>query len=308
MNENKRDNFDLTGLDDETVERLAERYPVTDEETKDRIMKKFLAKAGAGISEDEDFSEPGITVSGTERYRKPAWSRYIGTAAALVLALGGIMGIGFMNHSFSGVTDPRADLPTEQATTVASTEPAETATEPAVTTEALPVIAESDNEKPAVTTVVVTTVTTEETTETTETTSTEETAETTETVPSPSEPETSTATAPEEPPEPEVTPEMLEGTWTSVNSDGNTVDYIIRIHDGEAGGQRTVNSPDNIHGIGNTFSVDINGRELIFHFVTVYDNTTATISWEGDSPRDGFTLTWADGSTEKFTRSADTDQ
>lgn len=291
-----RERIDLTGLDDETVEKLAARYPVNDEDTKNRIMEKFLEKTGydADIYEDED-SEPAITVSGTERYNRPVWSKYLGTAAALVVAFGGIFGLMKLNLNPGGPVDPgfaTAPAATEYQTEAVTEPTAPEATEEAVTTAAeeyAPVI-----EERATTAVSTDTATTSETTETTETAVTEETGTDTDTATeAATEPATVETTPAEDLPSDEEIKFMLTGKWIASGEDGNKAEYIIEtLSDGTLCGTAIDLSPDNVHQIGSAFNLDVDGKHLTFHFVTVYDNSPATIDWEGDSLRDGFTLVW----------------
>ena len=73
---------ELSGLDPETVEKLAENAPELDKSTQERILKRCMAK---------DMSECELTVSGTERYRRPKFRNFAAAAAAVVL-IGGISG------------------------------------------------------------------------------------------------------------------------------------------------------------------------------------------------------------------------
>ena len=284
-----RERIDLTGLDDETVEKLAARYPVNDEDTKNRIMEKFLEKTGYEPEEADD--EPAITVSGTERYHRPFWSRYIGTAAALLLAVGGIAGIFKLGSGLGGPADPVfTTLPeTTQATEAATEATAPVTTEAEVATEA------AQYTEPAVvnenrTTASTTDTTDTETTATTDTTDTAETGTGTETSTEPVSAETTPA---EDLPSDEEIKFMLTGKWIASGEDGNKTEYVFETYsDGSLGGIAVDLSPENIHQIGNSFNVDIDGKHLMFHFITTDDDSPATIDWEGDSLSEGFTLVW----------------
>ena len=312
MKVNRDERFDLTGLDDETVEKLAAKYPVNDEDTKNRIMEKFLAKTGYDPGMYEDDSEPEITVSGTERYHRPLWSKYIGTAAALMLAFGSIFGLMKLNSGFGAPPEPAfATLP---AATDCSTEPVTDddmpeATDAAVTTEAVVFTAPAAvNEKE--TTAASTETDDTETTAYTDTTDTGETGTGTDTGTSAASTEHTTVetTPAEDDPENDRIREMLTGTWTATGEDGDVYEYTFTTYeDGFFGGIRTELSPENEMRLGNPYVVDVDGKHLMFHVFTATDNTPATISWEGTSLRDGFTLVWeSDGSALKFTLSEET--
>lgn len=104
----------LNNLDDESVEEIAENYPVLDENSKRRILKQCMKKSGLSDSdieitentEDTDIyenAEEENSVSGIERYDRPLWHRYIGSAAALIVAIVGIASVvvlhGNMNNN-----------------------------------------------------------------------------------------------------------------------------------------------------------------------------------------------------------------
>ena len=73
---------ELTGLDDETVNEIAENAPELDRAAQERILKKCMEK---------DMSGEVITVKGTERYKRPRYHSFA-AAAAVVVLLGGIGG------------------------------------------------------------------------------------------------------------------------------------------------------------------------------------------------------------------------
>ena len=73
---------ELSALDAETVEKIAENAPELDKSTQERILKRCLAK---------DMSETVENVSGTERIRRPMFRNFAAAAAAIVL-IGGIGG------------------------------------------------------------------------------------------------------------------------------------------------------------------------------------------------------------------------
>ena len=76
----KNDLGELKYIDDDSVEELSHDYPMLGRKAKKRILEQCLAKTA-----ETDFDENGITVSGTEVYRRPIWTKIAGTAAAAAL-------------------------------------------------------------------------------------------------------------------------------------------------------------------------------------------------------------------------------
>lgn len=88
----KKDIFnELTGLDEKTVNEIAENAPELDRASQERILKKCMEKDG---SSDE------VVVSGTERYRRPKYRSFAAAAAAVVL-VGGIGGAFALGRSIT---------------------------------------------------------------------------------------------------------------------------------------------------------------------------------------------------------------
>ncbi|HRR77301.1 MAG TPA: hypothetical protein P5191_10885 [Ruminococcus sp.] len=79
----KNDIFD--DIDDETVEKLSQEFPVLTDEEKDRIFamseRKYNIVSEIVIENDED-------VKGVEQYRRPVWHRFAGIAAAIAIIAG----------------------------------------------------------------------------------------------------------------------------------------------------------------------------------------------------------------------------
>ena len=73
---------ELSGLDPETVNNIAENAPELGKDAQERILKKCIAK---------DMSCDEMTVSGTERYSRPRFRSFAAAAAVMVL-IGGIGG------------------------------------------------------------------------------------------------------------------------------------------------------------------------------------------------------------------------
>ncbi len=102
MNKNEKDFMDqLKDLDDISVEKIAEKYPVLNENTKKRILKKCMEKGGFSAEIEHDGKEE-IIISGTERYNRNPWYKFVASAAALVLAVGGITSVFMLNRNIVG--------------------------------------------------------------------------------------------------------------------------------------------------------------------------------------------------------------
>lgn len=115
MNKNDKDFMDqLSNLDDSSVEEIAENYPALYGNTKKRILKKCLKK-NVFFSEIEGDGKEAITISGTERYKSRPWYRFAASAAAFVLAVGGITSVVMLNRNLNG-----NDIPETEKTSVLS--------------------------------------------------------------------------------------------------------------------------------------------------------------------------------------------
>ncbi|MDE6834192.1 MAG: hypothetical protein K2J39_08140 [Ruminococcus sp.] len=131
MNENEKDFMEhLTGLDDDSVEEIAEKYPALDENAKKRILKQSLRKSGFPDDDIEVYEEPEeyeefyedfeseedygedyeinetpetedeISVSGTEPYKnKISWHKYAGSAVAMLIAVIGIASVALLHRN-----------------------------------------------------------------------------------------------------------------------------------------------------------------------------------------------------------------
>ncbi|MBD5160249.1 MAG: hypothetical protein HDT23_08440 [Ruminococcus sp.] len=147
MNDNEKDFMEhLTGLDDETVEEIAEKYPALDENAKKRILKQALRKSGlpdddievdgvpeedsgefyapeeysgeyieedTGITETPDNPENDeISVSGIEPYKnKISWHKYAGSAVAMLIAVIGISSVVLLHRNMNDDTDFEISTP-----------------------------------------------------------------------------------------------------------------------------------------------------------------------------------------------------
>ncbi len=125
-------------IDNETAEKLADDYPVLNDDEKERLYA--MSKRKYNI---DDMSEINNTeVSGVEKYSKPKWYKGVSVAAAAVLVFAGIGGsmavISRNGHAPS--TDVVSEATTEAATE-AETEEATEVTE--ATTEAVNIDADA---------------------------------------------------------------------------------------------------------------------------------------------------------------------
>lgn len=280
MNKHEKDHLDeLKNIDESSVEELAEYYPLLGKSAKQRILEKCLEK-----TDEAEFRE-GITVSGTEIYRRPLWSRILGAAAAFVClaaVAGGAVLLKrnsslYATHQSSGETSQSALVTTaaKTETVTASTTTTEAVT---TTTEAASVFVETSEYIAYITTSETTEVTTtDDDTSTTETTTTdvtttddEETQETTET------------TA-------EVTEDMLTGSWNA----GGGVRVFEFYGDGESGRYSAAETSQ-------TFTYDIRDEVMTFHFSSGEpDILSGNVTYISE---DSFLIRWDNGDTETFTR------
>lgn len=113
MSENNKDFMEqLTDLDENFVEEIAENYPALDANQKKRILKHCLEKSGLPdgdiqVTENTEFSEENdeISVSGIEHYNKPIWRKYASSVATLVVAIVGIASVVILRGNLTGDDD-----------------------------------------------------------------------------------------------------------------------------------------------------------------------------------------------------------
>ena len=282
----------LHGLSEEAEEMIAEDYPGLDDAAISRIMKKCGLDDIAGYDKDTDQKkddiDDGLTVQGTETYRRPVWYRFTAAAAAVVLALAGIGGAVFLSRNggptpskggtaMSGTTKPDGAVLTAEMTTATEAEEETTVQEHTVSTE------------PAYIAPVPETTTTASTTATTTSSVTtgsenQQEATTTEAVPEP------TTDPAQEATEPSV--RLPKGYWVTGN--GSSERYWEFYADGTGG-----TYVDSDTGIGLGFTLDAGSDGLVFHFAVADDETPATVTWHDDGT---FTLHWTiTGAEELFT-------
>ncbi len=86
------------GLDDETVDRISEKFPVLTDRDREKLFskseKKYNKEAEMGITKvtAKQIFKEGDEVSGVDRYTGRMWRRYATTAAAFVVLAGGVGG------------------------------------------------------------------------------------------------------------------------------------------------------------------------------------------------------------------------
>ncbi len=99
MNKNDNDLMNqLSNLNDLSVEEIAEKYPAINKKIKKRIFKKCLKKNGFSAEIESDGNE-AVTVSGIERYKRRHLYRFAASAAAFVVAVGGITSVFMLNRN-----------------------------------------------------------------------------------------------------------------------------------------------------------------------------------------------------------------
>lgn len=108
---NKKDFMNqLSNLDDFSVEEIAEKYPALNKSAKKRILKQCLKKDSFSDETDCD-GEGRITISGTERYNRKPWYKFAASAAAFVIAVGGITGVFMLGRNLGGDDIPEIEKP-----------------------------------------------------------------------------------------------------------------------------------------------------------------------------------------------------
>ena len=120
----KKRNDIFDDIDDETVEKLSNEFPVLTDEEKDRIFAMSERKYNLAT---EPIIESEGDVKGVERYSRPTWHRFAGIAAAIAIIAGGVGGgAAFMNSMKKSAPDKLAASEEEK---VAPTETTEQTTE-----------------------------------------------------------------------------------------------------------------------------------------------------------------------------------
>lgn len=116
MKENMEDKKLFENLDDNTVEKIASRYPVGDEKERDKVFRKIEKRAGGG-----EFSS-GDEIRGVETYRPRPYLRVVSAAAAIALVVGAAAGGGYFLLNRNGASSSKALPAAEVSETVVPTE------------------------------------------------------------------------------------------------------------------------------------------------------------------------------------------
>ena len=279
MTEHEKDHLtELKDIDESSVEEIAEYYPMLGKDAKKRILQKCLEKTN-----EAEFSD-GFTVSGTEIYRRPVWSRILSTAAVVAGAAVMVTGALFLSRNRSVESDPLADMeePTTVVTTSAQTSTttaAETNTEYVTTTSQEVVLyVETSETIPIISTLVTesSNAVSTDTTEATETTSTDVTTDEDGQV------ETTTEAWDE------ITPEFLMGLWISDNS--KNYEFYTDGSGGRCWSEET--------GTGLGFAYELTNGIISFRFAYADASPeNGTIERTGEN---SFLIHWHNGTSEYF--------
>ena len=283
MKEHEKDHLaEIKDIDESSVEELAEMYPMLGKSAKQRILEKCLEK-----TDEAEFQE-GITVSGTEIYKRPMWSRILSAAAALVcvsaVAGGAVLlkrnRLSYIPHQSTGETSQSALTTTAEVTEKIT---ASTTTSDAVTTTTSTAIVAVETSEYIVYT---TAPDFAESTTTTETTTTEVTTTDVTTTDDEENQETSETTA-------EITSDFLAGSW---NAEGGVGGRVFEFYSDGSSGKYNMNES----GLGLPFAYDLSNGTITFHFGAAdTDPESGAIDCTGEN---SFIIRWEDGNTEIFTR------
>lgn len=122
-------------MDEKTVERISNNFPVLTDEEKDRIFS-FIEKEFDEDSETVEHEVFDDEVSGVERCFRPRWLEMLGTAAMIAIVVGSLGGGSyFMNHINKNAPKKSSqESTTNMTTTVTDEYSVITDTKPSVTT------------------------------------------------------------------------------------------------------------------------------------------------------------------------------
>ena len=122
-------------MDEKTVERISNNFPVLTDEEKDRIFS-FIEKEFGEDTETIEHDDFDDEVSGVERCIRPRWLEVLGTAAMIAIVVGSVGGGSyFMNHINKNAPKENSQEATTSVTTTVSSEySVSTGTKPSVTT------------------------------------------------------------------------------------------------------------------------------------------------------------------------------
>lgn len=287
----KNDLGELKYIDDDSVEELSHDYPMLGRKAKKRILEQCLAKTA-----ETDFDENGITVLGTEVYRRPIWTKIAGTAAAAAAALVLIAGSLYLKSTFDPpVKDPLSggNITNAQDVTDSSTEDNTNEEEYTENVTAEPFTeADDGNGYNSVYTAQTTVYETYVTTSSTEITDTavSDPVETDNAGEAGTEAASETTAV--------ITQEYLAGSWYAT---GYNEDRTFEFYSDISGGKYT----GSISGIGLPFEYELKGSSIIFHFSSSEtEPVSAVIERESD---DKLLIHWDNGRSESLERITDTD-
>lgn len=104
-------------MDDNSVGMISDYFPVLTDKEKDRIFLMSERKLNKNTSEQSIENDDVVEI---ENYSRPVWHRYLGMAAAFVIAVIGIGGGGYLMHSMKKTAPEKnnSEIVTESATTV----------------------------------------------------------------------------------------------------------------------------------------------------------------------------------------------
>ena len=122
----------LQNADEQLAEQIASDYPTVDKSAKQRIFQEIQRRKSISAP-DVPYTE-SQSVPIRQKHRTP-WLAYVGTAAALLLMVGGVMQIaGKMQR-----VQPEPDLPSPAQTVPITEMPTQNMTEEATPPETVPV-------------------------------------------------------------------------------------------------------------------------------------------------------------------------
>ncbi len=108
----------LENTDQNIIDRIAEEYPPSDEDEKEKIFRMTMEKYNSKKSAD-GYEDTEVTVSGVEHYRKFSWVRITSAAAACLAIIAGTAATLHMNLADKG--EPDIPQPHQVATAVTNT-------------------------------------------------------------------------------------------------------------------------------------------------------------------------------------------
>lgn len=267
----------LRGLEDQELEKIAEEFPPLNDADKARIISKCLEKTN-----DTDNPE-GVTVSGTEKYKRPVWYKFAATAAALTLA---VLGLGGTVYLTKNMKDPSASDMANQSTSARGAGAGTYTISEQVKENAVTTVVTSTSLVTTTTTCTSSSVSTTDSTSTTNDTTTSTTDTTTETSTATADPmntETTAVTEPSTETHTETTTVKLPVGYWSSEYEGKERHWLF-YHDGSGGKFHNAET-----GMGLAFTIDTYDETVIFHIGSSEDSSKARITWYN---ADSFAIDW----------------